>query len=1667
MQLATHFWGTAWLVAVMSSTATADPHSKRTLTHRDTCLSLSRECNVSIQELIEANDGDSSWCSSLRPGQKISCSQGYPSHSFQDTTCVVYTVQTGDTCGSIGRSFNITGQTISKFNHETTWAWTGCDNLVAGTKICLSSGKPPPPNPIKDAVCGPQAPGAHFGNHIKSVSDLALINPCPLNACCGVNGQCGNSAEFCTRRNPSDFSHCISNCGTNIETSNNIVEEYLRIVQYDPTQKLDAFLSDNPGYTHIHWSKASISKNMTIRVDNKHKQWEEFILLQNSKKILSLGDIHESAGESSNSNDKLREAMQPQTRWQFVSQLVKFVDTSGINGVHFDWQISQSSSSDVRLYLDTLRELRRQLSDKYSISISLPAQYSLLKAYPARELATLVDYFVYLTYDLFEHSGLESGVSQSGCPAGNCLRSHINQTEVEYALSMITKAGVSSQQVVVGEASYGRAFTMVDPRCYGSDCLFKVDPSSPQVPASTCSNGSRTLLDSQIAEILDQRHNRAVTWHDKKSASDLLIFDDTYWVSYASEKTRKARAAYWRKLGFLGTAEFQTRCKSEIPTIGQDTHTTPDPPAALYPIPSHGLSKPSGGDEQSPQAKPEAPTISGSEEPQRPYQDLPINVPQVSNNDDPWSSSVVDRPSGRYTQTGHIGFPTEQVTSVFTVYVTTVAGRTETVTRCIVETAASPSGVVSRVDSYPAYMPPAGHGEYDNPSEAHQPTSGEITWRDNYSLDIPTLIRSETEDTRQTDSDFRPPFPTFHTSRFWNTSTVSTTEMGAEPPFSSISDIRLTTDVPTTPHLPALTPHDTSTSTYHEPTSVEGITISPTAVGSVTTSNPWNFTQPNWQASTSVRSELETTLSTGVSEAFGTGTGSTQSAASPGIPSGSTGITAPTSQTDPITIGQTTSPLEPGTGIDTTSDTESTVRSIGASSEVLSGTRTDENPTVSTQEAIGTHHTVSGSPNGEAGITSETGSLVTQAPITDDQSHTTGSVSVSDGNSSSGPTISVASEDISMTTGAFTSLGLGATNAAPGTHTTGEISEGLGENETSVHSEDVDNGSATSTDSQQSVIQTSPRPTTSGSISADLPNDGTRTSSDLPNASTIPSDVTLNPHESSTDNELSTIQSSHETISGDTRTNEVTKTSESNADSTPVGVDTRTNTPASDQTSAFSDGTGLGTEPTTKSSLSSIGEVHGSTDAISDMPVSTNDATESNGDREKSTDAGLGLTLPSLPTIDLTSLPGTLLPIQTDESTVLESITKGPTIESSTTDDGFGAIPVPTFSDDPAEETSTPSDCQGGECTIGKDCKDPSCTRGGDCFGPNCTKAGACVGPKCTRGGQCRGDKCESGGGCEGVGCVVGGGCFGINCILGGTCVGPSCHQGGPCSQKTLGDCPPGKCTGKQCDEEGDEDCTSKTTAEVCTETVSSTVVTTIPTTSWSTTTMTSCRTLTECDITDSTTTTTMTGTEEPDPQATPEGFYDYDEEENTPTSFWDEVEDDYDEWLREADRIPTTTTTSQPPTTFATSTKPRSTVTVTAQPDPTPEARCIQMGAGVSWKFVIVRILNWADDGGAKLKKEESGCGGITEWEWQSGDNSNLGHEVSFNLPLFMKSGCVERAIVSAGGPSIKCKWHPGGVGPDPDFFAAKGNQTRPLPTFGDVLPTEVHDERPKSLPT
>nr|WMS58917.1 chitinase POCH-10/2021 [Penicillium ochrochloron] len=175
-----------------------------------------------------------------------------------------------------------------------------------------------------------------------------------------------------------------------------------------------------------------------------------------------------------------REGVAAANRDTLVNNLVECVISNALDGVDFDWEypdepdipgIPAGSDEDGSNYLAFLQALRTALPDK-SISISAPASYYYLKAFPIAAIAEVVDHIFYMTYDLHSTWDLGNEWAQNGCSAGDCLFSHVNLTETMWALSMITKAPVATSSIMVGVTSYGRSFEMTTVGWYTSDCTW-------------------------------------------------------------------------------------------------------------------------------------------------------------------------------------------------------------------------------------------------------------------------------------------------------------------------------------------------------------------------------------------------------------------------------------------------------------------------------------------------------------------------------------------------------------------------------------------------------------------------------------------------------------------------------------------------------------------------------------------------------------------------------------------------------------------------------------------------------------------------------------------------------------------------------------------------------------------------------------------------------------------------------------------------------------------------------------------------------------------------------------------------------------------------------------------------------------------------------------------
>ncbi|EKJ71755.1 hypothetical protein FPSE_08023 [Fusarium pseudograminearum CS3096] len=557
----------------------------------DSCASLAKKCKVSTTNFNKYNN-KKNFCSTLAPKQWVCCSAGtLPDKTPQpskDGTCFIYKIKSGDGCYSLGVNFGITQKFIEDVN-KNTWGFNGCTRLQLGQPICLSKGKNPMPMAIAGAVCGPQKPGSKKPSSAKTGWDLAGMNPCPLNACCSGYGFCGITSDFCTNTTakgaPPGTSQvntpgCIGNCGTNIVGNTKKPAKFLNVGYFQgynlgrPCLNMDVTKLPQltTAYTHIHFAFAGLTSDFSVLIEPAtREQFIKFKEVKGSwKKIISFGGW---AGSTDASSFQIyRDAIKPANRNKFAYNVMTVLNNHKLDGVDFDWEYpgsasSDGSSTDTANYVEFLKIMRSKIGKSgKTMSVALPAAYWYLKPFPVTQIAPLVDYMVYMTYDLHGQWDYGNPTINSGCPNGNCLRSHVNKTETLDSLAMITKAGVDPAKVVVGISSYGRSFRMKDPKCTGVTCQFTGSFSVSEAEPGVCTGEPGYLSDAEIRLIeYDAKKGKAgvtaKTWYDKASDSDIMTYGTkgkgmTDWVAYMGPTTKLKRTQWAQGLNFGGVVDW-------------------------------------------------------------------------------------------------------------------------------------------------------------------------------------------------------------------------------------------------------------------------------------------------------------------------------------------------------------------------------------------------------------------------------------------------------------------------------------------------------------------------------------------------------------------------------------------------------------------------------------------------------------------------------------------------------------------------------------------------------------------------------------------------------------------------------------------------------------------------------------------------------------------------------------------------------------------------------------------------------------------------------------------------------------------------------------------------------------------------------------------------------
>lgn len=178
---------------------------------------------------------------------------------------------------------------------------------------------------------------------------LANLNPCPLNACCDVWGQCGITSEFCTDTGTGapgtakpGTNGCISNCGTDIVNNKAPPSEFKKIAYFGafnqkrPCLNMGITQIDMSNYTHIHFGFGDLTPNFDVSIDSLRDQLIAFAGMIDIKRIISFGGWGFSIEPST--YKILRNGVKSSNRCKLAKNIASFVNKHDLDGVDIDWE---------------------------------------------------------------------------------------------------------------------------------------------------------------------------------------------------------------------------------------------------------------------------------------------------------------------------------------------------------------------------------------------------------------------------------------------------------------------------------------------------------------------------------------------------------------------------------------------------------------------------------------------------------------------------------------------------------------------------------------------------------------------------------------------------------------------------------------------------------------------------------------------------------------------------------------------------------------------------------------------------------------------------------------------------------------------------------------------------------------------------------------------------------------------------------------------------------------------------------------------------------------------------------------------------------------------------------------------------------------------------------
>ncbi|KAL7621624.1 hypothetical protein AAE478_008950 [Parahypoxylon ruwenzoriense] len=362
---------------------------------------------------------------------------------------------------------------------------------------------------------------------------------CPLNVCCSQYGFCGSIDDFCGTGCQSGFGSCgpppTPSCSGNSAITRRIgyYESWANTRKCDKMSPEDLDLT---GITHLNFAFAFFDPKtyqITPMDSNSGSLYHRFTDLKSKKQSLqtwiSVGGW--SFNDDTNTpNTRTAFSDMASTaggRQKFISSLQNFMQTYGFNGVDLDWEYPAAddrggNEDDFGNFPELIAEMKQTFGDSYGVSLTLPSSFWYLQHF---DVATMQDYV-----DWFN------------------IRPHTNLTEIKDGLSLLWRAGVKPEKVVLGLGWYGRSFTLSDPNCRTPNgvCQFTAGAAPGE-----CTASSGTLSNAEIKRILDS--GTAVEEYDATAGVKWMTWNNDQWVSYDDGITMQQKIQTANSLCLGGT----------------------------------------------------------------------------------------------------------------------------------------------------------------------------------------------------------------------------------------------------------------------------------------------------------------------------------------------------------------------------------------------------------------------------------------------------------------------------------------------------------------------------------------------------------------------------------------------------------------------------------------------------------------------------------------------------------------------------------------------------------------------------------------------------------------------------------------------------------------------------------------------------------------------------------------------------------------------------------------------------------------------------------------------------------------------------------------------------------------------------------------------------------